>query len=308
MAQAKPSVFISYAHKDAMEFTRRLAFALGFYVDVYWDRRLQTGEFPEQLRREIEARDYFIFVMTPYSLRPDGWCLRELEWAEQHKRDGIVLVKILAECEDQDLIQRYTYADFADNFDQGFRRLTQMFLSHPVSAWEYLSNAPDKAIIDSLRRGYVPGVIAKGVSEWVMIERLWPYVESYVNKCEETYGGSFFRGNPRTPRGMLRQSTPLLKQFADRRDAVGAQLMSAVSRISQRHIEGLENTPDDDHRLLGAAAVEIARDVYRLLQGQVASRLDAVRVASIRDHFWFEVAEKTRELISLHARRSRYLY
>ena len=56
MTAKKPSVFISYAHKDGMEFTRRLAFALSMYMDVFWDRRLQAGPYPPQLLKEIEQR------------------------------------------------------------------------------------------------------------------------------------------------------------------------------------------------------------------------------------------------------------
>jgi hypothetical protein len=60
----KKSVFISYAHKDAMDFTRRLAFDLSFFADVFWDRRLQAGKYPPQLKQEIEAST---------SRRKKGW-------------------------------------------------------------------------------------------------------------------------------------------------------------------------------------------------------------------------------------------
>ena len=57
MSSGKRSVFISYAHKDAMDFTRRLAFALSLHMDVFWDKEgLRVGPWEEQLLNEIEKR------------------------------------------------------------------------------------------------------------------------------------------------------------------------------------------------------------------------------------------------------------
>jgi hypothetical protein len=74
----RKSAFVSYAHRAAWDFTRRLVFSLGMYADVFWDRRLSAGPFPPQLYSEIEARDFFLFVMTPSSLESD-WCKKELD-------------------------------------------------------------------------------------------------------------------------------------------------------------------------------------------------------------------------------------
>src|SRR5258708_6526626 len=78
MADAPKTVFISYAHIDGFDFTRRLAFALDPYAKVFWDRHLETGPFPEQLYGKIEACEYFVLVLSPMSLREDGWCRKEL--------------------------------------------------------------------------------------------------------------------------------------------------------------------------------------------------------------------------------------
>src|SRR5687768_13539037 len=96
-------LFISYAHKDGMEFTRRLAFALSMYIDVFWDRKLQTGDFPSQLENEIEVCDFFLFVMTPYSIVSE-WCQRELSHAEKHNK-GIAMARVYngADTIDEDL-------------------------------------------------------------------------------------------------------------------------------------------------------------------------------------------------------------
>ncbi len=55
----RPSVYISYAHTDGMDFVRRLGFALGMYMDVYWSRRVPLGEYPASLYAEIDKCDFF---------------------------------------------------------------------------------------------------------------------------------------------------------------------------------------------------------------------------------------------------------
>ena len=48
------SVFISYAHKDGLDFTRRLSYALSLYMDVFWDRGLSATDYPKELETQIE--------------------------------------------------------------------------------------------------------------------------------------------------------------------------------------------------------------------------------------------------------------
>ena len=122
------SVFISYAHKDGLDFTRRLSYALSMYMDVFWDRRLPAVDFPSQIEEEIENRDFLLLVMTPFSIASE-WCQRELQHAEKHKK-GIVLARVFSGegTTNPQLTSKYTFGDFTQDFDAGFRRITAMML------------------------------------------------------------------------------------------------------------------------------------------------------------------------------------
>lgn len=305
---SKPSAFISYAHKDAMEFTRRFAFALSMYMEVYWDRRLQTGEFAPQLFAEIDACDFFVLVLSPYSLREDGWCRKELEHAQQQKSDRIVLARLYRDSGfpefEQELGSLYTWGDFTEDFEAGFRRITGMVLGRPYSSWEALSQANDKQLLDYLKSGYLPGLIAKEIVEWIIVERLWPSAEQYADKNELV-----FKGSPRTLTGSLRQSNLLIKQFAQFRDALGAHLARQVIEIVEPLVRELASTSDDDHAKAGETAFYIIDKVRSILsRNGVAARDFHSAVYTQKGYYNFDVTEKLRELISLHARRSRYLY
>lgn len=68
-------------------------------------------------------------------------------------------------------------------------------------------------------------------------------------------------------------------------------------------------THDNEHQQLGALASEVVQNVKQILDKNAVgfrSFDDAVLVQ--KGFFDFDVAEKLRELINLHARRSRYLY
>jgi hypothetical protein len=154
------------------------------YMDVYWDRRLQTGEYLPRLLGEIESRDYFVLVMSPYSLREGGWCRKELEHAQKHRASGIALARIYADCGnsvlEKELEGKYTFGDFTQDFEIGFRRITAMILEQPLSSWEVLPFATDDVLLSCLKKGFVPGLIAKEIAEWVIVDKLWQPVENYA--------------------------------------------------------------------------------------------------------------------------------
>ena len=90
----RASVFINYAQPDGVDFVRRLAFALGLYMDVYWDRRLQTGDFPADLRQQIDAHDHFLWVLTPYALASE-WNRSAYGYAQSQGK-SVLLAKVYA--------------------------------------------------------------------------------------------------------------------------------------------------------------------------------------------------------------------
>jgi hypothetical protein len=300
----KPSVFISYAHKDGLEFTRRLAYALGFYMDVFWDRQLQMSEYPKQLYDEIESRDFLILVMSPASIA-STWCRDELAYAESHSK-GIGLARIYNgdEATDVNLTSKYTYGDFVEDFEQGFRRLTQMMLGQPYSSWEVLPHARDDTLLNYFDRGMVPSLIAKEIAEWIIVDVLWPYVEDYLAEQD----APIFRGNPRTPVGIRRLCDPLIEQFTYFNNIIGVLLIEETQKITDLFIQNMITLKDENHHAAGKFATEIINTTKELLCNQAEQKIDAKRLMTLQQYFDFNITEKLRELINMHARRSRYLY
>src|SRR5258708_7121951 len=117
MVPNRPTVFISYAHED-LRFTERLALALEMYTDPFWDHHLDAGRYPKQLRRQIDSREFFIFVMSPDSV-VIKWCKRELRLAEKkgdHNKIVLALRPLGESVAKLDfaryLKKTYTYGDF----------------------------------------------------------------------------------------------------------------------------------------------------------------------------------------------------
>lgn len=300
----KPRVFISYAHMDARKFTERLAFDLERLMDVFWDIKLQAGEFPEYLKQEIMSREFFVAVMTPYSESEDSWCRRELRIAEENNRH-IALVRIYEKHHDILLEEKYTYADFTKDYDQGFRRLTGMILGEPVSSWEYLGSERNvQTIFDSFAKGIIPGVVAKQVGEWVIVDMLWREVKkNLVNQ----YGDIIFIGEPRTPEGILEEIPSLLRQLPDT-DSMRMTLVFKARDIIQPYAEKNERIRESDHFRASRNTIELIHGVRFLFNQLFAYGISLWEAEGIKTRYHSNVAEKTREFLRLHSRLSRYLY
>jgi hypothetical protein len=306
MISPKPGVFISYAHKDGMEFTRRLAFALSLYMDVFWDRRLQAGEYPPQLYKEIEARDFILLVMSPYSLN-SVWCLDECDYAVRHGKK-VVLARIYDDCHcdlEKELADKYTYGPFNEDFEAGFRRITQMMLGHPVSSWEYASNiSDDTELLYMLDHGTIPSLISQNLAHWIISEKLWKSME------KEPALDHFIiqHGTPCTPAGLIRQCNNLLQQFEFMNNAPGFIMAKQAVEIVHDFVNAFAIVHKEDHLATGQAVAKIGRDVYDylLLRTELANSVD--QFLRVQGYYHFDVAEKLRELVFLHANRSRHLY
>jgi hypothetical protein len=72
-------------------------------------------------------------------------------------------------------------------------------------------------------------------------------------------------------------------------------------------VDNLENIRDTDHPAMGEIAAQFTRDVYAFLL-KWAEATSVKRFAEIQSFFGFDLTEKLRELIIIHASRSRYLY
>ncbi len=300
----KEGIFISYSHEDAKDFVRWLAFALSFHIDVYWDRKLKSGQFSPQLYAEIEKREFFLLVMSSNSLRNDGWCMKELAHAQKHNDNGIILARIHTGPEfiNDALTAKYTYADFTDDFETGFRRLTEMMFGKELFSWEYIASiSNDKIVLECLGKGYVPGQVAKELSKWVVVERVWRCV---MERLKERYGDRLIIGSPRTPEGVCRQCKLIMSQL--QRDAGSNWFVQNMREIAYEYVQSIQAMDDSEHKSIGQKTADIIERSRKLLKSDVDSRRTAYPMASLSVNYDFDVADKLRELIRVHARRSRY--
>ncbi len=306
----RPSIFVSYAHRDSMEFTRRLVFSLSMYMDVFWDRRLQSGPYPQQLYSEIEKNDYFLFVISPSSLESE-WCLKELRYAEDVKSDKILLALPFGDChsnQQNELQEKYTFGTFVDDFDAGFRHITQMTLSQPVSSWEgFHHQHDDDAILAYVGLGYLPGVIIKEFTEWVLLSRLWEIVEERIEELQAK-GNWIVFSKPSTLIGMYRELEPIMIQFDEVLDAFGWNLIFDIKPIIEEYIYKVEIINDNDHLSIGRISGEILIQIRDLLIEYATLKVDAKKLHVVTTRHNFIIADKLRSLIKLYSRRSRYLY
>lgn len=299
-------VFISYAHKDGLEFVRRLSFALEMYMEVFWDRRLRAGKFDEKLNDEIEKSDYLIIVMTPSALREDGWCLKEIVHAQKHNKP-LVPIKLHNDCGFpfiERCLETNTYGDFRNNFDEGFRRITAVMLEQPYSAWEYLANASDKDLLKYLQIGYLPALIAKEIGEWVLVNKVWQLLEEDIENGEAL----LYFVKPRTLRGICRHCQDLYPQIAQARDSGLMQLVKKIEEFVVKYGKPLLDISDSEHSEVGKISYSLIEDSKHLCMNNAVGKREAKSARLTQSYFEFEVAEKLRELINIHARRSRYLY
>jgi|GEM_PF-1903819 len=311
---ARKSVFISYAHKDGMDFTRRLAFALEMYMDVFWDRRLQAGDYPQQLQDEIEKRCCFIFVMTPYSISDSEWCQKELETAKAKPNSDkeIVPVRIYEgdSAINKDLANKYTYGDFVNDFEVGFRRITQLMLGTSFSSWEYLANDdydPGKPDIlpDALKAGYVPCLIVRQLASWLLAEKLWDILKIEFKNADPILA---VVGYPRTARGFKKIGDDLLKTSIKQRNAGLAKTTTDWMNQIIEFYQQLGDLKDSQHREAGRLMSQIIYDIYKHLEHDSVASRKASDVIAWRTYFHFDVYEKLRELITYYANTSRRLY
>lgn len=305
MNKKRPKLFISYAHKDGMDFTRRIAFALEMYMDIFWDRRLQAGEFPTQLEAEIESSDYLLYIMTPYSIVSE-WCKREIDHALKHEKKLLMARIYTGEHSiHEDFSKTYTYSDFTEDFEAGFRRICAMILGQPYSSWEHFGQGQDdNKLIETMKSGIIPGIISKEIAVWVIAEHLWQLAQGYAETKQ-----IIFVGKPRTPLGVVRQCMQLLNQFTQSNDVVGFKISEDVKQVVEPKLESLILMTDNNHQDIGLLGYEIIEEVRNLAKRHAVMHNNTRRFMYIDSYlFEFDIAEKLRELINIYARRSRYLY
>lgn len=296
------NIFISYSHNDGYDFTRRLVFALELYMNVFWDRKLEAGDFPEYLNHEIEKCDCIVFIMTPSSIVSE-WCIHEIKYAQELNKKLAPVRVFIGDSYDKNIAKTYTYADFSKDFDAGFRHLTQLIKGQSISPWEiFWQIENDDQIIDYLNQGLIPGLISKQIAEWLIAEITWTLVMNYFTDKTITVG------KPRTSHGVVRMCSNLLQQFEDLNDVIGYTYISHITQLTNRNLLEINSKNDGQHKEIGELVFQLIQEVreHSLTFSQIEN--SALSFIQIKAFFEFDLAEKIRELIYIHASRSRYLF
>ena len=259
--------------------------------------------------------EFFLFVLSPDSLLSDN-CRWEYEQAKERKaKDRIGIALCCDTCGSTDFgkeLLAYQAAIFEEDFEVGFRGLTQMMMGQPYSSWEYLSSGYSKdyqykLLYQALQKGFIPGLIAKSLGEWIIVEKLWKCLETYMISLDKT-SLKTYRGSPRTALGILIETSPILEQFEKNGDAIGINLIEKSQPIIEMFVKNVSSSRDNSHQAIGLGVSQVIQSVKLVLENNAIAFRDANDLWHVRHKYEFDIAEKLRELINMHARRSRYLY
>lgn len=302
MVKTNHKVFISYAHRDALDFVRRLAASLEMYVEVFWDLKLQVGQWEPQLFESIESADSFVVVMTQSRTESEN-CKKELD-AANAVSGKIIPVKLYSNYEDTGLTH-LQWADFSQSFDEGFRRLTSLILGQRLSSWEYLfEESNDSELLNHLEQGHIPALIGKELGDWILTEQLWSifYNDIYIIKEHRMRIQT-----PRTPIGILKLVPSLSKIAEYDNSSILLVVVRELELIVREYAEEMKNISDGESMLVGrlvANTINSIREFFSTLSQLNNSTADFFYYSD----FEFAVAENLRQLIVSFSRRSRNLY
>jgi tetratricopeptide (TPR) repeat protein len=133
-AVMKRNVFISYNHQDK-DFAGRLANDLKESgLSVWWDQwEIKVGHsIIQKVSDGIEGSAYLIVVLSPYSVKSD-WVKREVGSALMRQlsieKDIALLPVLIADCEIPVLLLEIKYADFRQDYRDGFNNLLEVLHS-----------------------------------------------------------------------------------------------------------------------------------------------------------------------------------
>jgi len=243
----KPSVFVSYAHKDGTAIARRIVRSLEPYCDeVFWDQRLRAGDWQQQLAGRIQSHDFFLVVMSPAQAASEmcGWELGlALDRLQTHGAEvfGIVPIKRFSDHEDVQL-EKFQYADFSHDFDHGFGNLTQIMFGVRRTSWEYLASQPARVLLAAIQSGHVPSLIVYEACDRLIMQKVWTYLATVLRESQP----QIIMGDPQSPQDLLPQIGSLLSQAAALRDASSCLRLRNASELIHAHIECRSGIDEDD--------------------------------------------------------------
>jgi len=121
---AIPSVFISYAHKDAAFANMLKGDLRRSGISVWIDERLRAADaaWKKQLETAIQKQDYLLFLMTPRSIASE-YCQWELATAQDSKKEVIALM--VEDTQVPPSISDKQYLDFRGDYPKALNSLVE---------------------------------------------------------------------------------------------------------------------------------------------------------------------------------------
>jgi hypothetical protein len=308
-ATRKPSVFVSYAHKDGTETARRIVRSLEPYCsEVFWDWKLRVGDWRQQLATRIQSHEFFLVVMSPAQANSEV-CKWELQLAQKRLEEhdgtfsGIVPIKRFTEHEDE-VLERLQYADFSQDFGRGFGDLTQIMFGVRRTAWENLASQPPQELLAGIQHGQVPALIVFECCERLIVEKIWNHLHNLMQEMRSPV----IVGNPQSPEEMLNQVELLVPQMATRLDSLNMYRLKSVKELLEAYMACKAQVVENDHEAAGQCASDLIAGVRRFLTMDATGLLNAWGIANINANFDSDVAGIFQEVLRVHARAMRLMY
>jgi hypothetical protein len=101
-------------------------------------------------------------ALSPGPFTRAGFCVKRIE-------QGKIIPVHRFENHTDDQLEKFQYADFAKDFDEGFKKLTYLITGERLTTWEYLHNSNDHEILQCLGKGLISSTIVKEFAEWLIV-------------------------------------------------------------------------------------------------------------------------------------------
>lgn len=298
--ETKKSIFISYARGDNRAgFVQWLTFALDLYADVYWDGKLQAEPWRETLLAKIRECEFFGVVMSQRQGRSDI-CQLELNEAKKYNK-RIIPIKVFHDYYDKELSEG-NWVDFTGGRDKGFGELTYFMYDQKFNPWDYLYELNEQELLSALGAGLLPAIIAKEIADWILVNQFWYTLEHRLRHFDQ----KIHLPKPRTPYDIWKFLKHWMNQEQYIQEAIISTRNDAIPLIEIFVVES-NSIHDNDHVKAGKYALDVFTSVTRYVQ-EIKFSGGESELMDWSDTHVFNTVSKLRELILIHARRSRYLY
>lgn len=180
-----------------------------------------------------------------------------------------------------------------------------MMLGYGYSSWEHLVNASDKELLlEHLPKGDLPALISQEITEWVLVNKIWDYVIGFFEENMPT----ITLAQPKTAKGISSYCPTMYQTLEYENNIIAFTIIQNVETLINDFLTQYIDLNEDMHTQSGKLAYSTIAQSQKFLKDRHEAENDVLAFKYVEANYDFDVAEKLREFINLHARRSRYLY